>query len=60
VQLLRNVFDLNISHPDKLACHWHASNRPVQITENLGDFWRDTYPKLKQRLQRRVSKHEWR
>jgi HrpA-like RNA helicase len=31
------------------------SNRPVQITENLGDFWRDTYPKLKQQLQRRVS-----
>jgi HrpA-like RNA helicase len=31
------------------------SNRPVQITENLDDFWRDTYPKLKQQLQRRVS-----
>ena len=26
------------------------SNRPVQITENLGDFWRDTYPKLKQQF----------
>jgi ATP-dependent helicase HrpB len=36
------------------------SNRPVQITENLGDFWRDTYPKLKQQLQRRYPKHEWR
>jgi ATP-dependent helicase HrpB len=36
------------------------SNRPVQITENLGDFWRDAYPKLKQQLQRRYPKHEWR
>jgi ATP-dependent RNA helicase HrpB len=36
------------------------SNRPVQITENLGAFWRDTYPKLKQQLQRRYPKHEWR
>jgi len=35
------------------------SNRPVQITENLGDFWRDTYPKLKQQLRRRYPKHEW-
>ena len=36
------------------------SNRPVQITENLEDFWRNTYPKLKQQLQRRYPKHEWR
>ncbi len=36
------------------------SNRPVQITENLADFWRDTYPKLKPQLQRRYPKHEWR
>jgi ATP-dependent helicase HrpB len=36
------------------------SNRPVQITENLADFWRETYPKLKQQLQRRYPKHEWR
>jgi ATP-dependent helicase HrpB len=36
------------------------NNRPVQITENLALFWRDTYPKLKQELQRRYPKHEWR
>lgn len=36
------------------------SNRPVQITENLAVFWRDTYPKLKPQLQRRYPKHEWR
>ena len=36
------------------------SNRPVQITENLALFWRETYPKLKQELQRKYPKHEWR
>jgi ATP-dependent helicase HrpB len=36
------------------------SNRPVQVTENLAHFWRETYPKLKQQLQRRYPKHEWR
>jgi ATP-dependent helicase HrpB len=36
------------------------SNRPVQITDNLSAFWRDTYPKLKEELRRRYPKHEWR
>jgi ATP-dependent RNA helicase HrpB len=36
------------------------SNRPVQVTENLAVFWRETYPKLKQQLQRKYPKHEWR
>jgi ATP-dependent helicase HrpB len=36
------------------------NNRPVQITENLSAFWRETYPKLKQELQRRYPKHDWR
>jgi ATP-dependent helicase HrpB len=36
------------------------SNRPVQVTENLAAFWRETYPKLKPQLQRRYPKHEWR
>ncbi|MEO6165273.1 MAG: ATP-dependent helicase HrpB [Candidatus Binatia bacterium] len=36
------------------------SNRPVQVTENLSVFWRETYPKLKQQLQRRYPRHEWR
>ena len=36
------------------------SNRPLQVTENLAVFWRETYPKLKQQLQRRYPKHEWR
>jgi ATP-dependent helicase HrpB len=31
----------------------------VQVTENLPPFWRETYPKLKQQLKRRYSKHDW-
>jgi ATP-dependent helicase HrpB len=36
------------------------NNRPVQVTDNLVTFWRETYPKLKQELQRKYPKHEWR
>jgi ATP-dependent helicase HrpB len=36
------------------------NNRPVQVTENLAGFWRQTYPKLKAELQRKYPKHEWR
>jgi ATP-dependent helicase HrpB len=36
------------------------NNRPVQVTENLAIFWRETYPKLKQELQRKYPKHNWR
>lgn len=34
--------------------------KPVQITQDLANFWREHYPKLKQELQRRYPKHEWR
>jgi ATP-dependent helicase HrpB len=36
------------------------NQRPVQITQNLANFWKETYPKLKQELQRKYPKHEWR
>ena len=36
------------------------SHRPVQITRSLRTFWTDAYPKLKQELQRKYPKHEWR
>lgn len=36
------------------------SQRPVQITQDLRGFWRDAYPKVKQELQRKYPKHEWR
>jgi len=33
---------------------------PVQITQDLAGFWRDHYPKVKQELQRKYPKHQWR
>ncbi|MBE2202968.1 MAG: ATP-dependent helicase HrpB [Chthoniobacterales bacterium] len=36
------------------------SHRPVQVTKSLRSFWTETYPKLKQQLQRQYPKHEWR
>ncbi|MCO5060971.1 MAG: ATP-dependent helicase HrpB [Kiritimatiellae bacterium] len=36
------------------------SQRPVQITQDLAGFWRDQYPRVKQELQRKYPKHEWR
>ncbi|MDR0993301.1 MAG: ATP-dependent helicase HrpB [Verrucomicrobiota bacterium] len=36
------------------------SHRPVQITRDLPGFWRDHYPRIKQELQRKYPKHEWR
>ena len=34
--------------------------KPVQVTQDLANFWREHYPKLKPELQRRYPKHEWR
>src|SRR5581483_8858293 len=36
------------------------SHRPIQVTQNLSTFWREAYPKIKQELQRKYPKHEWR
>ncbi len=36
------------------------NQRPIQVTQNLATFWRESYPKLKQELQRKYPKHEWR
>jgi len=36
------------------------NHRPIQITQNLETFWRDNYPKIKQELQRKYPRHEWR
>ena len=34
--------------------------RPVQITQDLVNFWREHYPQVKKELQRKYPKHEWR
>jgi ATP-dependent helicase HrpB len=36
------------------------SHRPLQITDDLSTFWRESYPKIKSELQRKYPKHEWR
>jgi ATP-dependent helicase HrpB len=36
------------------------SQRQVQITQDLAGFWRDHYPRIKQELQRKYPRHEWR
>lgn len=34
--------------------------RPVQVTQDLAGFWQEHYPRIKQELQRKYPKHEWR
>ena len=36
------------------------NRRPLQVTKDLGSFWKVTYPKLKPELARKYPKHEWR
>ncbi|MBV9391460.1 MAG: helicase, partial [Verrucomicrobia bacterium] len=36
------------------------NHRPIQITQDLTTFWRESYPKIKNELQRKYPKHEWR
>jgi ATP-dependent helicase HrpB len=36
------------------------NHRPVQITQDLTNFWKATYPTIKQELRRKYPKHEWR
>jgi ATP-dependent helicase HrpB len=35
------------------------SMRPIQVTQNLSTFWKESYPKIKQELQRKYPKHKW-
>jgi ATP-dependent helicase HrpB len=36
------------------------NRRPVQLTDNLGRFWRESYEGVKKQLKGRYPKHEWR
>ncbi len=33
--------------------------RPVQITEDLASFWRNTYPEVRKQLRGRYPRHDW-
>ena len=34
--------------------------KPIQVTQDLANFWREHYPRIRSELQRRYPKHEWR
>ena len=34
------------------------NQRPIQVTQNLSNFWKESYPKIKQELQQKYLKHE--
>jgi ATP-dependent helicase HrpB len=34
--------------------------KPVQVTQDLANFWREHYPKIKSELERKYPKHLWR
>jgi ATP-dependent helicase HrpB len=36
------------------------NHRPIQVTDDLTNFWREQYPKVKAELARRYPRHEWR
>jgi len=36
------------------------NQRPIQVTDDLSNFWREVYPKMKPELSRRYPRHEWR
>ena len=35
------------------------NKRPLQMTQDLGSFWKTLYPQLRQGLSRRYPKHQW-
>jgi ATP-dependent helicase HrpB len=36
------------------------SQRPVQVTDDLENFWQNSYPQIRKDLRGRYPKHEWR
>jgi ATP-dependent helicase HrpB len=63
---IADLYDVNTTPKIALGrvtvvVHILAPNmRPVQTTQDLAGFWREHYPRLKQELQRKYPKHQWR
>jgi ATP-dependent helicase HrpB len=36
------------------------NQRPIQVTDDLSNFWKEQYPKIRPELSRRYPRHEWR
>jgi ATP-dependent helicase HrpB len=34
--------------------------RPLQVTQDLANFWKVLYPEMRNELRRRYPRHEWR
>jgi ATP-dependent helicase HrpB len=44
----------------KVLLHLLAPNyRPQQVTDDLGSFWKNTYPQVRKELRARYPKHSW-
>jgi len=63
---IQNIYDMK-EHPSlvnrtvPVVLEILAPNfRPIQITQDLPNFWQDTYHRIKPELARRYPKHEWR
>ena len=35
------------------------NHRPIQITSNMSTFWKESYPAVRQELQRKYPRHQW-
>jgi ATP-dependent helicase HrpB len=63
---IQELYDVNAtprigSGKIPMLVHILAPNmRPVQITQDLAGFWKEHYPRVKQELQRKYPKHQWR
>jgi ATP-dependent helicase HrpB len=63
---IQELYDVNVTPRIAMGrvpvlVHILAPNmRAVQITQDLGSFWREHYPRIKQELQRKYPKHQWR
>lgn len=45
----------------KVVAHVLApNNRPIQMTSDLENFWKESYPGIRSQLRGRYPKHEWR
>jgi ATP-dependent helicase HrpB len=63
IQELFNVVETPHIAQGKVPLSVHIlapSMRPVQVTRDLANFWREHYPGIKSELKRKYPKHEWR
>lgn len=63
IQELFDVKDVPKIAMGRVAVSVHIlapSMRPVQVTSDLGNFWKEHYPGIRSELRRKYPKHDWR